>query len=208
MFEVDTEMIASALLGWLRFGKQYHFVAREAGMFSSDVLATDRKNVIEVEIKVSRSDFKADWKKDKHNHYKKRAHVHTHKYPSGHERRWQQNIPNQFFFACPAHMRDFAVEQVNEHQPEYGVIVLQDNTIEIPNFHMWKRLRMVKRAKFMHKKPPTPGLMLDLAARMSSDLAHIHFNRRMDKDWLKLATDNAKAFSEMVDIEQQQGLKK
>jgi len=209
MFRVDTEMIAAATMGWLRFGKQYHYVAREAGMYSSDVLGTNTKNVIEIEIKVSRSDFKADWKKYKHRDYKKREHIHVHKYPSGHERRWQQHIPNQFYFACPEHMKDFAIEQVKEHQPEYGVIVLRDNTTEIPNFSMWNRLRVVKKAKFMHRNPPRPGLMSDLAARMSSDLAHIHFQRRMHKDWMNLAYENSKALSHMVDIEEQrqQGLK-
>jgi len=208
MFEVDTEMIASALMGWLRFGKQFHYVAREAGMFSSDVLGTDEKNVIEIEIKVSKSDFKADWKKDKHHHYKKRAHVGTRTYPSGHKRRWHQHIPNQFYFACPSHMKEFALEQVKANAPDYGVLVMEDNRLEIPQYNMWKRLRVVKRAKFMHRNPPGEGLMKDMVARMSSNIAHMHLQRRLDKDWLKLAQDTAIGFSKMVDIEQQQVLRK
>ena len=208
MLEVETEMIASALMGWLRFGKQFHYVAREVGMFSSDVLGASPRTIIEIEIKVSRSDFRADWDKDKHQIYKEQKFEHVHTYPNGTERRWQQWLPNQFYFACPAHMKEFAIEQVKEKAPDYGVIVVEENMMEIPTFTQWKTLRTVKRAKFMHKKPPPPGVLTDIVARMSSDLAHMHFHRRMDKDWLRLALDNAKAFSETPDIEKKVKLKK
>lgn len=204
MIQVGTEIIAASLMGWLRFGKQYHYVAREAGMYSCDVLGANTKNVIEVEIKVTRSDFKADWKKYKHQDYKKRKHSHTHTYPSGHQSKWKQHIPNQFYFACPEHMKDFAIEQVKEHGPEYGVIILRDNVTEIPNYLMWQGLKVVKKATFMHRKPPEPGLLTDIAARMSSDLAHIHFQRQMEKSWLQQSIQNSRMFTEALDIEKRQ----
>lgn len=197
MFKADTEMIASLLMGWFRFGKQYHYVAREVGEFASDILASNGRTVVEVEIKVSKSDFRADWKKDKHRIYKKRIHVHTHTYPNGYKIKYDQPIPNQFYFACPGSMKKFAIEQVKTKQPEYGIIILEDSSESTE----LKKLKVIKRAKFMHRKPPEPKLLERLVARMSSDLANVHLNRRMDKDWLRLAIDNSKAFSQMSDIE-------
>jgi len=208
MLEVDTEWIAAATMGWLRFGKQFHYVAREAGQFAADVLGTNGKTVVEVEIKMSMSDFKADWKKNKHQHYKERAHVHTHTYPNGEKRRWQQHIPNQFYFAVPIGMKKSALEQINENQPEYGLITMDDNATHIPDFHLWKRLKVVKRAKFLHRKPPKEGLLMDMAARMSSDVCHIHFHRRMHKDWLTMAKDASDNYIASRDIENRERLKK
>lgn len=196
---MDTELIASAAMGWLRFGHQFSFVAREAGMFSSDVLGATPTRVTEIEIKVSTSDFKADWKKPKHEKYKNLEHVHTRKYSSG-THSWSQTIPNQFYFACPAWMKEFAIEQVKANAPKYGVMVMGENTTDIHNFYLWNRLRVVKRAKFLHREIPRQEMLLKLASRMSSDLANIHLMRRMDKDWVKLAMDSSKAFCEQENI--------
>jgi len=195
-------------MGWLRFGKQFSFVAREVGCFSSDVLGSNTKTVTEVEIKVTKSDFKADWKKPKHDVYKELEHIHTRKWPSGlGETSWAQTIPNQFYFACPEHMKEFAIEQVKANQSDYGVMVLMDNTTAIPNYNMWNRLRVVKRAKFLHREKPKPEMLVRLAARMASDLCHIHLQRRMDKDWVKLALEASREYSNQQDIESNKGLK-
>lgn len=198
---VDTELIASACMGWLRFGKQFPFVAREAGMFSSDVLGATLSRVVEIEIKVSTADFKADWKKQKHEVYSDLEHVKTRKWPSGlGENSWDQTIPNQFYFAVPSHMKEFAIEQVKANKPEYGVLELRDNTTAVHNYSMWNRLRVVKRAKVLHKEKPTMQMLVSMASRMSSDLANTHLMRRMDKDWVKMALESSKAFCEQQDV--------
>jgi len=208
MLEVDTEWIAAATMGWLRFGKQFHYVAREVGSFSADVLGTNGKTTVEVEIKMSKADFKADWKKDKHHHYKKRAHTDSHTYPSGHVTRWQQSIPNQFYFAVPISMKEFGLEQINANEPDYGLITMDHNATHIPDFHLWKRLKVAKRAKFLHRKPPSEQMLISMAARMSSDICHIHFHRRMHKDWLTMAKDASDNYIASRDIEERERLKK
>ncbi len=207
MLNVDTELIASACMGWLRFGKQFPFVAREAGMFSSDVLGATLEKVVEIEIKVSTADFKADWKKPKHDAYSKLEHVKTRKWHNGlGENSWGQTIPNQFYFAVPGYMKEFAIEQVKANKPDYGVLELRDNTTAIPNYYMWNRLRVVKRAKVLHKEKPTMQMLVSMASRMSSDLANTYLMRRMDKDWVKLALESSKAFCEQQG--KSKGLKK
>ena len=211
MNTVDTELIASAVMGWMRFGKQFHYVAREAGMFSSDVLGTNGKTIIEVEIKISMTDFKADWKKIKHLTYqeKKDKNVGSSQYIVGHKNRnrWRKHIPNQFYFACPASMKDFAVEQVRANAPEYGVIVMRENITGVYHGSMHKCLSVAKSAKVMHRRPPTEGLLTDIAARMSSDLINLRYQRRLSEDWVDIGLKASKSFMEARDIEEKVKLK-
>ncbi len=60
-----------ALLQYCRFARQYHYVATEVSIGDglADVLASDGKNLVEYEIKISLSDLLGDKKKPKHTIY-------------------------------------------------------------------------------------------------------------------------------------------
>ena len=65
-------------------------IATEAGRFSSDVLLVSKKDqLIEIEIKTSKADFNADFKKQKHQIYQQTK---------------NQFVPHHFYFAIPANM--------------------------------------------------------------------------------------------------------
>ena len=158
----------------------------------------------EVEIKVSKSDLKNDFKKPKHRIYKERI---------GKEP-W---IPSKFYFAVPSSLKEFAVAQVVDKP--YGVIEILDNspcktkkiytrifdTDEYKNsfiaqLHRWhkhiedlvitkdgntytftfnvvstlplfERVRVVKRAKFLHKNKVNSKVQAICVARLSSEMA-------------------------------------
>lgn len=62
----------SALLGYLRFQQQMPYVATEVTMPAGslgDVVCANSKVLVEYEVKVSMTDFKADFKKQKHYYY-------------------------------------------------------------------------------------------------------------------------------------------
>jgi hypothetical protein len=65
---MDSVTAKTALLQYCRFARQYHYVATEVsiGEGLADVLASDGKNLIEYEIKVSISDLLKDKEKPKH----------------------------------------------------------------------------------------------------------------------------------------------
>ena len=95
--------------------------------WESDFFAISKTGYsIEVEIKVSKSDFKADFKKknaagvDKH-------HIILSKY--------EENKPNKFYFACPEGL--IKKEDIN---PKYGLIWVYNTRVEI-----------VQNPKFLHK---------------------------------------------------------
>lgn len=66
--DMDSTTAKVALLQYCRFSRQYHYVATEVSIAEglADVLASDGKNLIEYEIKVSMSDLLKDRDKPKH----------------------------------------------------------------------------------------------------------------------------------------------
>lgn len=65
---MDSTIAKTALLSYCRFARQYHYVATEVsiGEGLADVLASDGKNLVEYEIKVSLQDLLKDKEKPKH----------------------------------------------------------------------------------------------------------------------------------------------
>lgn len=66
---MNSTEIKVALLSYCRFARQYHYVATEVSMPGdslADVVASDGKNLVEYEIKISMSDLRADFGKFKH----------------------------------------------------------------------------------------------------------------------------------------------
>jgi hypothetical protein len=167
-------------LCWLRFGKQYSFVATEAGYWSADVLGTNGKQVIEIETKISKHDLKADIKKHKHYHYK------CAKFQS----------PNRFFFLVPENLAEEAAAQAESINPAYGVLT---TTLDFPRYgyHMHKTVKCFKKAKHIHQKPPDPKFLLYIAKRMSSELCGYHIN----SGWQRSFLDHIKALNTIPDID-------
>lgn len=95
----------SACLDWLRFDRRCTILATEVGRFSSDVLGLG-KSLYEIEIKVSTTDFLADFKKDKHL-----------RYADGHP--W---TPDYFYFCVPSPLVHWASNLMREKGLPYGVM--------------------------------------------------------------------------------------
>lgn len=101
--------VKSKLLAYWRFKRRYQFIATECGTYNADILIANDKEIIEVEVKVSKSDLKNDFKKRKHKIY------------ANGKSKW---IPNKFYFGVPIELEDYAKE-LCEGTP-YGVIRVQD----------------------------------------------------------------------------------
>lgn len=98
---------------YFRFKRQFPIVASEAGGYYSDVLCVKGTEIVEVEVKVDRSDFEADFKKDKHRNYRN----------DDTENKWRFH-PDKFYFAVPEEMKDYCLKRIKEECPEYGLIVI------------------------------------------------------------------------------------
>jgi hypothetical protein len=127
---------------------------------------------VEVEVKISKSDFKADAKKEqKHfmlkNIGKELAVMPTHSYirdasgiaivrPRG---------PNKFYYCCPKGI-------INpEEVPEYAGLLYYTEEEHSDNLYSHQDIIEVKTAKFLHKnKPDISKVMLDKYYNMYNDL--------------------------------------
>lgn len=114
-----------------------------SGYAESDILAVTRSLMVtEIEIKISRSDFKADFKK-KHKHYKMQNCK-----EDGHFK-----VPNRFYYACPSDM--ISIEEV----PTYAglVYVSESGVVEI-----------IKPAPLLHKRKAEEKLMFRLLENLTA----------------------------------------
>jgi hypothetical protein len=102
--------------------------------WESDFFCLNREGYsFEFEVKVSRSDFKADFKKKKHKMFTDRMAPKDSLFNNSDPKR--QLLPNRFYFVCPPDMID-----VNEIPSYAGLIYSEDGHCTI-----------IKRAPFIHR---------------------------------------------------------
>lgn len=144
-------------LKWLRLDQRCMFIATEVGQYNADVLGINEKKIVEIEVKISMTDFKNDFKKPKHEQYSKAGYFTEAWYKA-----W---VPTHFYFAVLDEMVEPVKEFLDKHKGEltnaYGVINAKD----------WS---VVRRAKWLHKDPPSNRVKCTTALRMGSELIRFH----------------------------------
>lgn len=105
---MDSGYMKAALSAYFRFKRGIKFIATECGYYNSDFLAITKKALIEIEIKISKADLNAEFKKPKHKVYADARSDWT---------------PNQFYFAVPQELAEYAVAKCID--TKYGVCVIE-----------------------------------------------------------------------------------
>lgn len=123
--------VTSVVLSYIRFDKQCDCVSTETGGYYADILAYKGSELTEVEVKVDKNDFEADFKKIKHHYYKKGDKGDTHNI-----------VPDKFYFAVPEEMEDYCLSRINQECPSYGLIVIYP-----PRKTRWGWVRDVRTRK-------------------------------------------------------------
>ena len=103
-----------AVLEYYRFGSQCVSVDEFNG---ADVVADTGKEIIETEVKLSKSDLRADRRKHKHGAYW-----------AGHA--YHRCHPNKFLFCVPMDLVEDAREMVAALNPKYGIIGFDTQAFE------------------------------------------------------------------------------
>lgn len=117
------------------------------------MLGINEKKMIEIEVKITKSDLLADIKKYKHNHYNETQHG------TQWERRW---IPTHFYYAVPSDLIEMCKEYLTKHKlDKYGLINSDDFSVH-------------KRAKWLHEREPESRAKFLIALRMGSELIRFH----------------------------------
>lgn len=183
---MNSSTLKAAGLAWLRFGKKMPIVCSEVGRWNSDVLGIDRTQSIEIEVKTSKSDIKADFKNKVAKHWSY-GHV-------GSATNW---IPNRFYFLVPQDLADDAVEILGQHNPKIGVLsFLGEDGIE-----RWSRdiIEVRKKAHALHTAPPSAYMKQGALLRMGSELSGLRLKSAIhDKRILQSLDKSRQEFSALL----------
>lgn len=141
---------------WLRLDQRCAFIATECGGWSADVLGVNEKKLIEVEIKVSKSDLLGDHRKHKHAYYNKKMSAYGF---SEYEHRW---YPTHFYYAVPEKLVETCREFLEKNGfVNYGIIDVD-------------AMKVIKRAGWLHKNEPSNHVKYSIGLRMCSELLRFH----------------------------------
>ena len=157
--EINSENIKIACVGWLRFRKRLQLIATECGRWSSDVLACDDKDSVEIEVKVDKYDLRRDFDKRKHKAYE-----------DGTARGW---TPKYFYFAVPYDLMDEALLIIKNKGPKYGLMVFEPREV----YQIFECLRVVKRPTKLHDGAIAKRMQRDVAYRMGSELFNLYAHK-------------------------------
>lgn len=157
---IKASIIKSVLLNYYKRERNYHIVCTETYVSDgclADVVAINKNEIIEIEIKTNNSDLQKDKKKRKHQPYK------TH--PQ------QVFTPNKFYFCVPIGLIEKAKEVAESINPKYGILSYNNK-----EFSLDSKIIIIKRAKKI-KKNKCPKLEDYAIKRAVSELVYIHRDR-------------------------------
>lgn len=177
---MNSVAVKTAVLCFCRFAKRYEYISTECGEFSADVLASNGKELMEVEVKVSKADFNRDFSKRKHRIYA-RPDEPVSPYSV---RDW---IPNKFYFAVPEHLKDAVLEVLKGDYQKYGLMVVGEGRID-------QAVTVVKKAQPLHSRPILPAVLRKILLRCTSDLCHFYMKGELESECL----NKMKEFSEAL----------
>ena len=125
MPKMNANFIKIELLKYFRFDRQFELCFTE-GINKSDVNAVDvkKKCLVEVEVKISKSDFLKEFDKTSKNKTKKHTRYRN-------DKEYKNYIkPNYFYFCVTPELYKFVVEYLQKNgYKEYGVLVCYDKRV-------------------------------------------------------------------------------
>lgn len=177
---MTSKILKAIAISYLRFRKQYFLCGTEIGLFNSDVLCSNDKLSFEIEVKVSFSDFKADFKKEKHKYYNNTI-LDDKDNLSGYKiRKIKSNlnhVPNYFVFLVTQDIADDCLKYL-ELKPEYNKYGLA--TVKNVGAIFADNIIFLKKPKKLHNSAISENAKIVLLKRMSSELANFHIAQRYD----------------------------
>ena len=183
---MNSEYLKACLVSYFRFKRGVSLLATECGWFSADVLFVRKQRLHEVEIKTSWSDFKADFKKPKHEFFLKGV-VHPsmkemvyakdnngrYILENGYAKRVGKKLcsvykcsnPHYFSFAVPEVLGEKILKELESNYPEYGLYSISD----LPYYP--NAVRVLKRPRLLHNNKLSGRIKKTILARLSSEMA-------------------------------------
>lgn len=189
-----TKFIKLQLLKYWRFDRQYIFCCTE-GINKSDVNAINDKYLIEIEVKISKSDFLSEFSgKSRVKSYKHRVYneflnknntflPQSSKFGAEKECKSGKNIskkvvntglklkkgyivPNFYYFCTTEELKNYVLDYINKFYPNYGLLICGDKRV----FNKRSHIICVKKAKNLTNKDVTKEMFMKIGKRVQSEL--------------------------------------
>lgn len=148
--------IKTKVMHYLRIKRNYSLIATEAGRKKrnhADILASNFKEIVEVEVKISKSDLKADFDKNKHARYKNPL---------------TQYTPNKYYFAVPTELVEAALTMTAD--TGYGVMEVSNKPLKGPSKESF--VTIIKSADLL-KERYCKKLEHEILMRLSSEVLRL-----------------------------------
>lgn len=157
----STDMALDAIL-WLKQDKRCYLHCTEYGYsWTADAIGYNGKDLIEVEVKTSWSDFQADFRNKKKKHQVLLDAFEKDKLQKGFN-----YIPNYMYYLVTPELQEKAVKYIKENKLPYGVMVYNKRKPANPLFGGLESVHKVKR---IHKESPSNRQIQVMTARMSNE---------------------------------------
>ena len=149
-----------------RFKRRHEYIATEVGDFYADVVSSNADELIEYEVKCTKSDLRREIHKQKHSFYNN---------PKSHKR-WE---PTRFYFCVPPELEEAAIELIEENKwSRYGVIVYRAER------HISDCMEIVRKAKRLNEKAIHEKVLKRILQRTSSDLVNVYYKTNIEDKML------------------------
>jgi hypothetical protein len=184
MVKITSKEIKACLLSYFRFKRNFMYVSTEVGRYNSDVLVSDGKQIIEIEIKTDLQDLKREKHKHKHRIFKELKKDFYFKnevsYNNGEKQlakvektlkniitsQSKLHIPHKFLFCVPEYLKDKALEEIEIINPKYGLLIC-DGSMNNDS------IKGCKLAKKLHDYPTEQKILNEIIMRMSSQITNL-----------------------------------
>lgn len=156
--EITTNEIKNELLKHYRFNKGFQYISTEC--CERDVLVSNGKDLIEIEVKVSWADYKRDFEKERYKRAKEKGLLIPEMPYKG--------TPNYKYYAAPRELALKIKEDIEQNHPHFGVISVSTGFCEF-----------IKRGKRVHDDPISEKNKDLIVARMASELITMRCKHRV-----------------------------
>jgi hypothetical protein len=164
---INSDMIKVVVASYYRFKMRYFYTCTEYEHY--DICACNGKYLTEIEVKISYSDLVSDtkkigtysWGKDKDGNSIKTNIKLKHDFYSGKHKSKYILVPNYFYYCLSydLYMDKRAVEYIEEHYPQYGIMYVQD----------WREPIITKRPTMLNKNKVGENILNSILMRISSE---------------------------------------
>lgn len=161
-----------------------------------DVLGAGPTSTVEVEVKVSRADFRKDFDNKKAKFWM---------YQNAESGNYTNRIPNYLYYFVPEDLAEFGQKVLDEKFPRAGLLVYRPELKLLPG----RNLEISRSAKKLHPNPPSRTFLHEVFLRTSSELcgvrsALVELRKRFDaavKTADQIVTNAAAQHAGVLDIE-------